>query len=130
MPAQTTRSTLEGQVTRIAAYLRRGHISPHVLLGPIVWEPKGDDGKRWYFVVATGDDNGAHFDQLGSQERELAERLRASLIVALIQERPLVIHDTDDELEMARWCEAIWPSEKTRRVRAGIEAERAEAGGV
>jgi hypothetical protein len=68
--------------------------------------------------------------QLGSQERDLAERLRASLIVALIQGRPLVIHDTDDELEMARWCEAIWPSEKTRRVRAGIEAERAEAGGV
>lgn len=33
--------------------------------------------------------------------------------MALVQRRPLVVHDTDDELQMARRCAAIWPCRKT-----------------
>lgn len=123
-------ATMRDQVERIVAYLRRGqNVSPHILIGPVVWQPK-DDGRFWYFVVATGDGDGAHFDQLGSPERHLAEELRAALILALIEERGVVLHDTDDELTMARLAQALWPSEKTSRVRAGIEAEQAAARGT
>jgi hypothetical protein len=119
--------TMRDQVERIVAYLRRGkNVSPHIVIGPVVWEPK-DDGRFWYFAVATGDGDGAHFDQLGSPERHLAEELRTALLLALIEERSIVLHDLDDELQMVRLCEALWPSEKTSRVRAGIEAEQAAA---
>jgi hypothetical protein len=41
--------------------------------------------------------------------------------------RPLVIHSMDDELQMAKWCEMLWPGERITKLRKGIEAERAEA---
>jgi hypothetical protein len=36
---------------------------------------------------------------------------------------PLVIIDIDDELKMARLCEALWPGERVTRLRKGVEAE-------
>jgi hypothetical protein len=47
----TTRGTMQDQLTRIVTYLRHGRrVSPHIVIGPIVWQPK-DDGRLWYFVV-------------------------------------------------------------------------------
>ena len=37
--------------------------------------------------------------------------------------------DFDDELLLARWCEALCPGERSRRIRASIERERAEKTG-
>jgi hypothetical protein len=127
--AFTPHCTLRDQVERLVAYLRCGkNVSPQIVIGPVVWEPK-DEGRFWHFVVATGDGDGAHFDQLGSPERHLAEELRTALFLALLEERSIVLHDLDDELQMARLCEGLWPSEKASRVRAGIEAEQAAARG-
>lgn len=33
----------------------------------------------------------------------------------------------DDELDMARWCEAMWPGEKITRIRKQLEQERSAA---
>jgi hypothetical protein len=68
-------------------------------------------------------------DQIQAPDRDEAERLRAAVIAVLVQQPPIVVHDCDDELEMARWCEALWPSEKTTTIRQRIELERAAPGG-
>jgi hypothetical protein len=39
--------------------------------------------------------------------------------------RPLVVHDFDDELEMTRFCEALWPGPKIKKLREAVEAEYA-----
>ncbi|MFL5267271.1 MAG: hypothetical protein ACJ8AH_11885 [Stellaceae bacterium] len=111
-------------IRETVSYLRDGEdVSPHVLLGPVVRDPR-DDGK-WYFVVGTGDRFGVHLDCLGAVEEALADELRGSLQMAMLAHPPLVVHDFDDELEMARWAERIWPGSKTRKIRSDIESERA-----
>ena len=95
------------------------------MVGPIVWEPDNDGGQRWYFVLASGAREGARLDCIKSPKMALVEKFRAALYGALIAERPIVVHDFDDELEMARWVEATWPSPKTRKIRADMEAEQA-----
>jgi len=49
-------------------------------------------------------------------------------MLALVERRPCVMHDFDDELEMAKWAEAAWPCAKSTRIRKSIEAERAAQG--
>lgn len=96
-----------------------------VVVGPVAWQPDGA-GKLWYFVVATAD---AHrqfrCDQLSTDDVDEIESLRRDFILAATTRRPLVIHDTADELYMAKLCEALWPGERITKVREGVEAERA-----
>ena len=67
------------------------------MLGPVVWQiPAGNDRRQWYFVVGSGGPDGFRCDQIAFE----------------------------DELEMAKWCENIWPSVKTTDIRRSIEAER------
>jgi hypothetical protein len=82
----------------------------------------------FYFVTGSADHE-FFATQVGVSDRQDAEELRTAVMVALARKRTLlVIHGFNDELEMARWCEAIWPGERTRGIRAAIEAER-QAGG-
>lgn len=116
------KGTLAEQAERIVEHVLDG--SPeagHVVLSPVVWQQDADR-RRWYFTVASGSE--FRVDQIVADNRTMAERLRKALVVALTRRKPIVIHDFDDELEMARWCEAIWPCPKTREIRAGIELER------
>ena len=109
------------------AHIRRGlGLSPHVLLGPIVWWPDGDR-RLWYFAVGSGDAEGFHVDQISSRQKSLAVEFRAGIYAALMQERAIVVHDFGDELDMARWAEAIWPGPTTQNIRSNIEAERTSA---
>jgi hypothetical protein len=105
---------------------------PNVVIGPVVWgiDP-GSDARHWYFVVgSTGADPAVPFrvDQLkiAQDDKAQAEWCRAALMVELIQRKPIVIHEFDDELEMARWSEAMCPCEKTRTILASLERERAD----
>lgn len=106
-----------------ANHVLRDSVSPHVLVGPIVWEPAGAS-KHWYFTVASGGPCGFRCDQIGAVDKSLAERMRAALLLALAQRSPIVVHAHDDELDMARWCAAIWPCIKTAALVADIEAEQ------
>ena len=45
-------------------------------------------------------------------------------MLELLQHRPIVAHDFDDELELAKWCEALCPGERSRRIREDLERER------
>jgi hypothetical protein len=96
----------------------------HAMVGPIVL----DNADAPYFVLATGIQDGAcHIEQLKAQVRSDAEALRNSLFMSIMTEcRPLVMHDFDDELQMAKSGEALWPA-RFASIRASIEAERQAA---
>jgi hypothetical protein len=99
-------------------------VDSHVVIGPVVWQLKGDM-RQWYFVVASADEGIIRLDQMASDTKTLAQEFRDVLYVTLIQEKqPIIVHDINDELEMARLCETLWPSPKIRKIRADIEAER------
>ena len=109
---------LKETVRRILA----GNVA-HVLVGPIV---RGEP--YFYFVTGCATVGGAfHLAQLGAADRGLAEAWRHGLLAELIQHRPIVIHDFDDELEMARWAAVICPGEKTARILAALRRERGVA---
>ena len=96
------------------------------MLGPVVWQiPAGNDRRQWYFVVGSGGPDGFRCDQIAFEDEDLATKIRAAIQLRMWQlEKPIVVHDFEDELEMAKWCENIWPSVKTTDIRRSIEAER------
>jgi hypothetical protein len=103
---------------------------PNIAIGPVVWsiEPSSDI-RHWYFVIgSTGADPAAPFrvDQfkIAHDDRARAERCRAAMMLELAQRRPIVVIDFDDELEMARWCEAMCPCDKTSAILTAMERER------
>ncbi|MFZ3328960.1 MAG: hypothetical protein WA231_25175 [Methylocella sp.] len=97
----------------------------NVIIGPAVHPPIGQDGPD-YFIVATSEKNrGFRCDQISVGEGYNRETMRAGLVMALIRRKPIVIHDTDDELYMAKLCEMLWPGKRITRLREAVEAERA-----
>ena len=119
------KGSLAEQAAATARYVRRGKdMSPHVALGPAVRDPANPE--RWYFVVATGEAGTARFDQINADDQLLAERFRAAVLLALSEtEPPFVLHDFGDELELIRFCQTLWPSDRVTAIRARMEAERA-----
>ena len=108
--------------------LRDAPTTPFVFLGPVVWDiPPGSDTRRWYFIAGCVIADRPRYDMVTTKgPRKAAERTRADLMLELINRPPAVIHDFDDELGMARFFDAICPSEKTRSVREAIERDRAD----
>ena len=95
----------------------------HVVVGPLCWHPNDSGGKDWYVIVATsGAEDGFRHDQIVVPDGDPS--YRAAVLRELCQRRPLVIHDCDDELYMARLCETLWPSERITDLRKAIERER------
>ena len=98
--------------------------APNIALGPIVWgiDP-GHDTRHWDFVVCCVSANNGELRivqfKVAQDDLERAERSRDGLMMELIQRRPIVMVDFDDELAMAHWCEALSPSERSRSIRAG-----------
>jgi hypothetical protein len=124
---------LEQAIRQFADYvLQSGGEPPTVAIGPLVWGiEQGHDGRHWYFTVASADAAGQfHVDQfkVASDDQSLAEETRAALMLEFINRRPVVMHDFDDELRMIHFCEALWPCDKTHRLRAAVEQERGIAG--
>ena len=121
---------LSSILQRFADHVLRGAgETPMIALGPLVWgiEP-GHDTRHWYFVAASIDAKGElRLDQfkIPQDNRQLAEQTRTGLMITILQRQPpCVLSDFDDELALAQWCEALAPSERTRRIRADIEQER------
>ena len=120
---------IEHAVTQFAdSVLHGGRDTPTIAVGPVVWNIEaGHDRKHWYFMVASTDAAGKfRTDQLkiANDDKPLAEETRAALVLAFVNRRHAVIHDFNDELTMARFCEALWPCDKTHRLRASVEQER------
>jgi hypothetical protein len=109
-----------------AAFLLDGSTDRTLLIGPVVWLPSdGVSARVWRFIVVGCDRKGeTRHDQLGAETEADTVEMRAGIMAALVEHRPCVMHDFADELEMAKWAEAIWPCDKITRVRERVEAER------
>lgn len=119
-------ATMASQVERfIDEVLRGADPVPHMLVGPVVWQlPENSATWQWYLIIGSGGDGEFWVVRIDCPNKPPAERCRAALYAELMRRRPCVVHDFDDELEMARWVEAIWPSAETTGIRERIEAER------
>jgi hypothetical protein len=114
-------------VNDLITYLLKGMSDRQVVIGPLVWQPSdGTSAKRWYFVVATaGKDHHFRCDEIVVPDNGVeGNSMRRAVIGALTRHRPIVIHEMDDELHMARLCEVLWPGERISKIRAMLEAER------
>lgn len=85
------------------------------VLGPVVLAP--DDSP--YFSVGMAQPGGAFY--LCCVEGDEDDRVAIALGFV---DKPVVICETDDELQMARTCETLWPCTRTLQIRRDIEAER------
>jgi len=100
----------------------------HAVLGPVLWRPRADNpaGKNWYFILATCGAGDFRCHQLSTgHDQDLADEARALAMMVLIERPPLVVHDTDDEVQMARLCESLWPGKRNGALRAAVEREYA-----
>jgi len=109
-----------------ADHILKGADDINVVVGPVCWRPSdGTSSKMWYFVVATSETRrGFRCDQLVIGEGADPHEGRAAFMLALANRGPLVVHDTDDELYMAKLCEALWPGERISNLCKTVEAER------
>jgi hypothetical protein len=96
-----------------------------LVFGPVVTNPLTEG---WYFTISSAGKEGFRVDQIVTADADfdMAIAWRNAIKMALmINRRPLVVHDCDDELYMARLCETLWPGEKITALRKALEAERA-----
>lgn len=120
---------LKGDMAEIcaetAAYLLEGSIDRTLLFGPVVWLPSdGTSARQWRFIVVGCDRTGeTRHDQLNAETEADTMAFRAGVMAALIEHRPCVMYDFDDDA-LARMAEAAWPGAKITRLRQQIEAER------
>jgi hypothetical protein len=114
----------EGTVDSIVSYLVSKSADHIVLIGPLISRMvDGSFPMIPYVTVCSGDERGQmHADQIMYHDEEG----RADLIFALMEHRPIVVQLCDDELQLARMCEAVWPCEKSTSVRRAVEAERCQ----
>jgi hypothetical protein len=114
-----------GTVVQIVDHVLADMGDLSVVVGPLTWQPSdGTSAKRWYFTIATSDKNQEfRCDQIVVEE-DSAEVDRLAVLLELVRRWPLVVHDTDDELHMARLCETLWPGERITKLRQAVEAER------
>lgn len=79
-------------------------------------------------MIVNGDPTTGEFyiDHLGADrdDTSLAERCGAMALLDLLQRRPIVVYDFDDELAMLRCCEVAFPGNNPRANRLDLELER------
>jgi hypothetical protein len=126
-PKKQHPTTWTATVKQIVDHALRGANDPNVVVGPLLWQPSdGTSNKNWYFILATSEPKrGFRCDRVGL-DADQREQQRGAVILELIQQRPpLIIHDMDDEVQMAPLCEILWPGERISGLRKRIEADYA-----
>lgn len=108
------------QAARLCRLARR---RKQVLLGPVVWDPDRNS-RRSYFIIGVPERKRWHFERIGGEGHAELEAFRTALLMALARHRPIVLHDLDDELRLARLADAILPTEQTAALCREIAAER------
>jgi hypothetical protein len=117
-PLKKVEATYEEIVQRIIQWAGDEHV---IVIGPIVWHPVdgAQSAKLWYFTVATKGFRLNRIDCYGNEAEAILQRLQ--ILSMLISKGGIVIHVCEDELKMARLCDALWPSEKSRSLLADME---------
>jgi hypothetical protein len=127
LPMKNAPTQAMAQIDEMVDQVLSDETSGHIVIGPLVWQPDKAGKKIWYIVVARASRDGFRTDRLCfGDDPDFADQCRASIISGVAARGPRVVYVMHDELATARLCEAIWPCEKTRGIRADIEAERRE----
>lgn len=133
---RSIRGTYAQMIEATASHLLDGFDRSHILVGPVVREPIEPLG-TWYFVVISGGSGGhdglCRAEKLMTQEKDDGTdtgRMRDAIMSRLISEavggeRPFVMHDFADELELAAMAATLWPSERNKQIEQNIRRERA-----
>jgi hypothetical protein len=108
-------------VADVADFLLTRAADQTLAVGPLLWQPTdGTVARLWYFLVGSGDSaKQFHCTRVTVNDRTDRQALLAELASRRV---PLVVHLFNDELAMARVCEALWPGESISRTRSAIEA--------
>ena len=114
--------TIMSVIDKIAESIRRDMDGSDIVIGPMISRPSFDASMLIpYFDVATSGRKqycSIRIDVENDNDRVL-------LIAALLaMQPPLTIHIVDDELEMLRRCETLWPGELVTGVRQRVEDKR------
>jgi hypothetical protein len=115
---------LEVLLARLANYVLDKSDDSHVIVGPLVWYHDGDRLDRLYFVVETSEERRGWRADTIEVPKDEADEWRALFMAQLIEHRPLVVHDMDDELAAAKLAASLWPGPRIERIVREIEAER------
>jgi hypothetical protein len=116
-----------GDTAEAAKFILGKSADKQIFVGPLVWQPSdGIQPKVRYFMVCTGDNNREfHCDRVVCEDKGHRVGFIQALISLSSHEAPIILHNMDDELDMAHWCEELWPGEKITRIRRALEEERA-----
>ena len=114
--------TIMSVIDKIAESIRRDMDGSDIVIGPMISRPSFDASMLIpYFDAATSgrkQHRSIRIDVENNNDRAL-------LIAALLSiQPPLTIHIVDDELEMLRRCETLWPGELVTGIRQRVEDKR------
>lgn len=112
-------------IAAVVDHVLAGAVDLHVVVGPVTWQLADcAEMQRFYFTVATCGADGFRCDQVIGGDRRATLCARLAVSAALAARRPRVVHDLDDELEMALFCELLWPGARITQLRQAVERER------
>lgn len=94
---------------------------PIVLIGPVVWGMRSSGSRYWYFIVCVGTVFGFRVTPISGETEESVSHYRTTLRNRLARANPSFVADLADELEMAIFIEAIWPSQDATTLRRILE---------
>ena len=114
--------TIMSVIDKIAESIRRDMDGSDIMIGPMISRPSFDASMLIpYFDVATSGRKQYRSIRIDVEN----DNDRALLIAALLSiQPPLTIHIVDDELEMLRRCETLWPGELVTGIRQRVEDKR------
>jgi hypothetical protein len=109
-------------IDKIAESIRRDMDGSDIVIGPMISRPSFDASMLIpYFDAATSGRKQYRSIRIDVEN----DNDRAQLIAALLSiQPPLTIHIVDDELEMLRRCETLWPGELVTGIRQRVEDKR------
>ena len=114
--------TIMSVIDKIAESIRRDMDGSDIVIGPMTSRPSFDASMLIpSFDVATSGRKQYRSIRIDVEN----DSDRALLIAALLaMQPPLTIHIVDDELEMLRRCETLWPGELVTGIRQRVEDKR------
>jgi hypothetical protein len=84
-------------------------------VAPVAWLPISAKASRYsHLIIGTADATGeARFDQIPLEDGIDHEQMRKLLTTAIEARGSCVIHNFDNEAELAEFCAATWPEQRT-----------------
>jgi hypothetical protein len=99
----------------------------------VVWRPSdGTASRYWYVIICTSHNGEPYITKIDlppcdDHDGAIAEQARLMFEIAAAATKaknPVIVHTFDAELDMAKWCEKLWPCPRMTKLRETVEAEQ------